>query len=144
MHDFAGDIIDEHARTSQPENTKDSVAVDQHHVALFLTNTGPVWTEIWQISGYDVKCSGHEQSSLMPNSFYQRHKIPLRYKDIKLRAYVINLNPVVIDNDTDADVTIDIEPVADQGTPDAAPTTAPTTAPPFLPDPSLDTESHYF
>ncbi|OQD73587.1 hypothetical protein PENDEC_c014G03541 [Penicillium decumbens] len=91
MHAFAGDIIDEHALTSQPENTKDSVAVDQHHVALLLTNT----------------------SSLMPNSFYQRHNIPLCYQDIKLRAYVTNLNPVVIDDDTDADVNIDIEPVAD-------------------------------
>jgi len=94
MHDFAGDIINKHALTSQPENTKDSVAVDQHHVALLLTDTGPVWTQIWHISGYDVKCSWHEQSSLMPNSFYQRHKIPLRYQDIKLRAYVTNLNPL--------------------------------------------------
>lgn len=64
-------------------------------MSLLVTSSGPVWTPIWRIAGYDVRCSGHPQASCMPKAFFARHKISLSYEDIKLRDYVTNLNPVV-------------------------------------------------
>jgi len=106
-HDFDGSIIALRALKSTSKNVRDVVARDHNHNCLFVTSDGPRWPFIWQITGYDVRCSADQRASVIPHKLYIDAGIHLNYDAIKQRQYTVNLDPnynADVHESSDADV----------------------------------------